>query len=140
MEQYKYEYCDYGGSCEHIRNSHGLNDTFEQSIKGYQNTCCATYVSWVLQKCGYISDSEHFNDCGTEEDLLLSKGWKKISGSLSNLQPGDIIIYFSGGSRVHTDIYVGDGKKLNAGSDYSIRDIHFDTFNEYRAYNIYRPK
>lgn len=121
-----------------------LATTFEGS-KPYKSTCCATYVSWVLQKCGYIKDSEHFDNCGDEQVLLKAKGWKEIEGKDSNLKPGDIIIYFNGSERLHTDIYVGDGKKLNAGGNWSIRSTHYDTFTglasgRYTHYRIYRPK
>ena len=131
MEQNKYSY-----------STGTLAKSFAQS-KEYKTVTAPTYVSWVLQECEYINDSEHFDDCGTEENILLKHGWKKIEGKESNLKPGDIIIYFNGTQRMHTDIYAGNGRKLNAGGDWSIRSTHYDTFRgldngKYTKYYIYR--
>lgn len=123
MEQNSYSYCVYGGnSYEECGKStangskHGLNRTFEESKTGYKHSCCATYVSWVLQECGYLSDSEHTDSANTLQSLLTSKGWIKIS-SVSELQPGDILCY-----NHHVEIYAGDNKIYNAGSGKSIRN------------------
>lgn len=121
--------------------------TFEGS-KQYRAAVCATYVSWVLQKCGYIKDSEHYDDCGTEQDIFRQYKWTEIKvsdGSTNQLRPGDIVIYCYGATRWHTDIYVGNGKKLNAGSDYALSGTHYQSFSlsgsqgTYSHYFIYRP-
>ena len=119
MEENNYTYCVYGGNsyeeCGKYGKTHGLNATFEASKTGYHNSCCATYVSWVLQEAGYISDSEHLDGANNLRSLLLSKGFKKID-NVSELQPGDILCY-SG----HIEIYAGDGTVYNAGSGNAIR-------------------
>lgn len=123
MEQNSYSYCVYGvnsyeecGKSTANGSKHGLNRTFEESKTGYKHSCCATYVSWVLQECGYLSDSEHTNSANTLQSLLTSKGWIRIS-SVSELQPGDILCYNN-----HVEIYAGDNKIYNAGSGNSIRN------------------
>ena len=122
--------------------------TFEGSKK-YKAVVCATYVSWVLQECGYIKDSEHYDNCGDEQDIFRKYKWTEIKvsdGSTNKLRPGDIIIYCYGSSRWHTDIYVGNGKKLNAGYTGAISGKHYDTWSlngtqgTYSHYFIYRPK
>ena len=67
MEQNNYTYCVYGTNsyeeCSKYGKSHGLNRTFEESKNGYHNTCCATYVKWVLQEAGYLGENERFRWC-----------------------------------------------------------------------------
>ena len=116
-----------------------LDTTFQKSKDTkHHATCCATYVSWVLQEAGIISDSEHF-DCATDV-YLLKNGFKKYSEGDKELQPGDIIIYQPGSP--HIDIYVGNGKKLNAGHDVNQSYGHYDNFvsscNSWSTYNFYR--
>ena len=119
MEANNYTYCVYGGNsyeeCGTFGKSHGLNTTFEESMTGYHNTCCATYVSWVLQEAGYITAEEHTNSAEAMTSLLLQKGFTVITDA-SQLQPGDILSY-SG----HVEIYAGDGTVYNAGSGNAIR-------------------
>ena len=142
METAGYLYCDLGGSCKHS-GSCGLDTTYKESVKGHHLTCCATYVSWVLQECGYISDSEHFNDCGTEETLLQAKGWNRYKIGETQLQAGDIIVYYGyrsngsyGGDHYHTDIYVKDNQVLSAGGDIV---GHYWNMSNTNDYYIYRP-
>ena len=120
MEANNYTYCVYGSNsyeeCAKYSKSHGLNSTFEASKTGYHNTCCATYVSWVLQEAGYITEAEHTNGANALKDLLISKGWIQIM-NVSELQPGDVLYYNSG----HVEIYAGDGAVYNAGSGSAIR-------------------
>lgn len=118
MEQNRYTYCVYfNNSYEECSNSSqcGLNTTFEASKTGYHHSCCATFVSWVLQDAGYLSDGEHRDGAGKLKDLLISKGWIVINNT-SELEPGDVL-YYSG----HIEIYAGDGKVYNAGSGNAIR-------------------
>lgn len=119
MEQNNYKYCVYFCNSyeEHSNNAQcGLNRTFEASKTGYHSSCCATYVSWVLQEAGYIVEAEHTNGAYGIEELLVRKGWTKIQ-KVSDLQPGDILFYGYG----HVEIYAGDGKVYNAGSGSAIR-------------------
>lgn len=120
MEANNYKYCVYGTNSgeEHINGvGCGLNRTFEESKTGYQNSCCATYVSWVLQEAGYIEASEHTNGAHSMDRLLRGKGWQVIN-NINELEPGDILYYSSG----HVEIYAGEGKVYNAGSGSAIRN------------------
>ena len=119
MEQNNYSYCVYSSNsyeeCGKLGKSHGLSTTFEGS-KTNKNTCCATYVSWVLQEAGYFTAADHTNGAITMSNKLRAKGWQVITKA-SELQPGDIV-YFDYG---HVEIYAGDGKVYNAGSGSAIR-------------------
>lgn len=123
MEENKYSYCVHGTNsfeeCAGIYangTNHGLNVTFEESKTNYHHSCCATYVSWVLQECGYMEDSEHTDSANNLQMLLKQKGWKEIHNE-NELEPGDILSY-----NHHVEIYVGDNKIYNAGSGSAIRD------------------
>lgn len=124
MEQNNYTYCVLDNSnqyeeCGKYNKAHGLNRTFEESKTGYHNTCCATYVSWVLQMVGYIDDSDHSDGAETlAQTILIGKyGWKRVS--VAEVQPGDILYYTYG----HIEIYAGNNTKYNAGSGDEIRRI-----------------
>lgn len=129
MEQNGYTYCVYGGNGyeECKGGGHGLNTTFEQSKNGYHHTCCATYVSWVLQKAGYLSESEHSNSASGLQSIMKKKGFKVINNQ-ADLQPGDVLCYSS-----HVEIYAGDNKVYNAGSGRAIRSA--SPANVYRSFN-----
>ena len=121
MEENSYTYCVCDGSeaadeCSYYGKSHGLNTTFEKSIDGYHNTCCATFVSWVLQEAGYITEAEHTNGAHAMDTLLRNKGWIEITNP-DDLEPGDILYYGYG----HVEIYAGDNTVYNAGSGNAIR-------------------
>ena len=80
----------------------------------------------------------HFDNCGQgERDALTYSGFKKYKAGETELQPGDVLIYQPGAP--HTDIYAGDGKKLNAGHDIT---SHYDNFvgscSNWSTYDIYR--
>lgn len=116
MEEKQYEYCIKNRSgCEHNVNGCGLNSTFEASKSGYHNTCCATYVSWVLIDAGYIKESEMSHSATRLANILEAKGFKRVSSN--NLQAGDIMFYDYG----HIEIYAGDNKVYNAGSKSAIQ-------------------
>ena len=95
---------------------HGLNTTFEASKNGFHHTCCATYVSWVLQEAGYLTEAEHTDSASALASLLMNKGFTIITNQ-SEFQPGDILVY-SG----HIEIYAGNGTVYNAGSGSAIRN------------------
>lgn len=119
MEKNNYSYCVYGGNsyeeCSKDNQTHGLNKTFEQSKTGYKHSCCATFVSWVLQEAGYISDSEHLDSANNLQTLLKSKGFEVINNE-ADLQAGDILSYDH-----HVEIYAGNNTIYNAGSGKAIR-------------------
>ncbi len=122
MEQNNYTYCVkvnmYGDECAQYGKSHGLNATFEASKTGFHNTCCATYVSWVLQEAGYIDPSDHSDGAISLAGILMNKyGWKKVS--VAEAQAGDVLYYTDG----HIEIYAGNNTKYNAGSGKAIRRI-----------------
>lgn len=137
MEKNNYSYCVYGGNsyeeCSGFNQSHGLNLTFEQSKTGFKHSCCATYVSWVLQECGYISESEHTNSASTMQVLLKNKGFIEINNE-ADLKPGDILCY-SG----HVEIYAGDNTIYNAGSGNAIRNSSPQRRTERFSYALRAP-
>ena len=119
MEQNDYTYCVYfcngGEECENASLC-GLNTTFEESKTGHKKTCCATYVSWVLQEAEYFTTSDHTNGAHAMRNKLIEKRWQEID-SIEEAEPGDILYY----SRGHVEIYAGDLTVYNAGSGGVIR-------------------
>ena len=115
MRENNYGYCTYDSRCEH-EGECGLNTTFESSKNGAHNTCCATYVSWVLQETGYITKKEHvdnnFNAANNLSKYLENHGWRKLEKGES-LQPGDILCF-----NHHVAIYGGRGAQYDAGNKY----------------------
>lgn len=112
MRENNYGYCTYDNRCNHDGGC-GLNVTFEKSKESFHNTCCATYVSWVLQETGYLTEQEHIdnylNGANNLIRYLQRKGWKEIDKK--DIMPGDILCY-SG----HIAIYGGRGKQYDAGN------------------------
>lgn len=112
MGEKDYGYCTYDNRCNHDGGC-GLNVTFEKSKENFHNTCCATYVSWVLQETGYLTKQEHIdnylNGANNLIRFLERKGWKEIDKK--DIMPGDILCY-SG----HIAIYGGRGKQYDAGN------------------------
>ena len=136
MEKNNYTYCVYEhNSYEECKDgNHGLETTFEKSKTGKKHTCCATYVSWVLQEAGYIKDSEHINSANELQTLLKNKGFKKINNA-SDLQPGDVLCYDH-----HVEIYAGDNKVYNAGSGKAIRSASPHKRGRSFSYALRAPK
>lgn len=112
MRENNYGYCTYDNRCNHDGEC-GLNVTFEASKNGHHNTCCATYVSWVLQELGYITKQEHIdnylNGANNLTRFLTNKGWKEVDKK--DIQPGDIVCYNG-----HIAIYGGRGRQYDAGN------------------------
>ena len=112
MRENNYGYCTYDNRCNHDGEC-GLNATFEASKTGHHNTCCATYVSWVLQELGYITKQEHIdnylNGANNLTRFLTKKGWKEVDKK--DIQPGDIVCYNG-----HIAIYGGRGRQYDAGN------------------------
>ena len=138
MEANNYTYCVYGGNsyeeCDDYGKSHGLNKTFEESKKGYHNTCCATYVSWVLQEAGLISRDEHSDGANNLANTLKNKGWSKVSAN--ELQPGDVMVFNN-----HVQIYGDNAEIYNAGSGNSIRgDVTENSGRKNCSYGLRAPK
>lgn len=134
MEDNNYTYCVKGTNryeeCgEFGKYPHGLNDTFEESKTGFHNSCCATFVSWVLQDAGYVTKEEHIqyglNGANNLSRFLENKkGWTRVNSD--QMEAGDIMVYDG-----HVQIYAGDGTTYNAGSGPNIRRdspySHFST-------------
>ena len=105
---------------------YSLGDDLPGNINSVKNTkavCCATFVSWTLYEAGYdwMEECTGINYCGTLLPFLESHGGQKIAyTSMSDLQPGDILFYGSGGT-AHTDIYAGDGMWYNCGGNSSVK-------------------
>ncbi len=122
MEQYNYIYCVKGSNsyeeCSKLgRGAHYLSATFEGSKASEQTrkTCCATFVSWVLQEAGYITVADHSDSAGTLASILeKQKGFTRVLKT--ELEAGDIIVCDG-----HVEIYTGDGQVYNAGSGNAIR-------------------
>lgn len=114
IRENNYGYCTYDERCEHNERC-GLNATFEASKKGHHNTCCATYVSWVLQETGYLTKQEHIdnylNGANNLKNYLIKKGWKEINSE--SIMPGDIMCYDR-----HIAIYGGRRRQYDAGNKF----------------------
>ena len=95
-------------------DTHILKNTFEES-KTSKGVCCATFVSWVLRDAGLIDQTSH-SSSRLAELLENTYHWTRVSGS--DLQPGDVMVYNYG----HIEIYAGNGKIYNAGSDDAVKN------------------
>ena len=119
MRENGYGYCTYDYRCNHDGEC-GLDVRFEKSKVDYHNTCCATYVSWVLQETGYITAKEHkdnnLNGANNLIRFLEQKGWKEVNKD--EMKPGDIMCYNG-----HVAIYGGAGKQYDAGSKQMIETV-----------------
>lgn len=124
IQENKYTYCVYFGNdleeCSSKSQCY-LSPTFEGSKVSAKTkkTCCATFVSWVLQEAGYITAEEHTaNNCNGANNIINflknEKGF--ITVPISELEPGDVIAF-----KGHVEIYAGDGLSYNAGSGSAIR-------------------
>lgn len=115
MREHNYGYCTYDYRCEH-EGECGLNSSFELSKQNRQNTCCSTYVSWVLQETGYITKKQHidynFNAANNLIKYLSENGWRSLEKG-ENLQPGDILCFDH-----HIAIYGGKGAQYDSGNKY----------------------
>lgn len=128
-----YYYCLNGGSdYEYVHRGEGLSCGLASSFAdsqvpgntGYRLTCCATYVSWVLQELGYIEG--HWDNTGIK-DALSEPDWTRID-NYDDLEAGDIVFMdteepYSDKSLDHVQIYVGDGCWYNAGGNTSIHRV-----------------
>ena len=117
MEENSYSYCTLGAEDNSHEGECGLDATFEDSKTNHHLTCCATYVSWVLQDAGAIEDSEHTNSSSALATLLGSKGWTKIE-TYDELEAGDIVFMTCNTTDTieHTQIYAGNNDWYNAGT------------------------
>ena len=119
MRENNYGYCTYDNRCNHDGEC-GLNITFEASKTGHHNTCCATYVSWVLQELGYLTKQDHIdnylNGANNLIRYLSQNGWREVDQN--EIQPGDILCYNG-----HIAIYGGRGRKYDAGNRPLLQEV-----------------
>ena len=148
-----YDYCDLeayyaGGSCisdgDHWGGHPcGLDYTFANSQKetGYKNTCCATYVSWVLRDVGLI-DTTINGASNLKEHLLSDKNFKDVTGK--GILPGDILYTtYPNGSGAHIEIAAtkGGNKVYSAGSTKDIRTAGYtDRYTKKIIVKVIRAK
>ena len=107
MRENKYEY------------GHNFSSTFEKSkATGNKVVDCSSYVSWVLQEVGIFGENQ-MGTSGTLKGIVkgINSDWVHTDISPSDLQAGDIILV-SG----HTQIYAGNNKWYNAGSNSAIQN------------------
>ena len=122
MEENNYIYCVYksndGEECLKLNKGDCyLSSTFEgsKSSEKTRKTCCATFVSWVLQEAGYLEKNECKHGANNLAAFLEnSKGFTRVLKS--ELVAGDIIVCDG-----HVEIYAGDNQVYNAGSGSAIR-------------------
>lgn len=120
MEGNNWDYCVRNLSrCNHkYGHACGLNESIQDAIANYHNTCCATYVSWVLEEIGY-----GFQSHGAQETYNKVKelGFTPIT-DYDSLEPGDLLFNNSSDPNAdennigHVQILGNDGEWLNAGS------------------------
>ncbi len=68
----------------------------------YKNTCCATYVSWVLQEVGVMSG--HTNSCTMFYPWIAEVDGMEFITSLEELEAGDILFYKNTGEGWITNV------------------------------------
>lgn len=102
-----------------------------------KTTCCATLAAAALYKSGLITENEinsiGYNGAYYIAELLDKKNWIIID-KYEELKPGDIVFMTSSGGNApitlrngkrydqgHVQIFAGDNKWYNAGSDSSIK-------------------
>lgn len=76
---------------------------------------CSSFVYYALLNSGYTTEQLGNSPfwTGSMDSILRKNGFQAIPFSLSVLQPGDIL-WRPG----HTEVYIGDGKRVGAHSDY----------------------
>ena len=89
-------------------NTSELGEVYTSSTRG---SCCATYVSWILQDLGLIAT--HTNYSGDWDSILGNDSkWERFTAQDdSDLQPGDINVF----GEAHTNIYAGNSTCWDAG-------------------------
>ena len=92
-----YDYCLLGGGCEHVPHGNGcsLPTTFEASQESVSkhNMCCATLVSWALQKVGVMPDSAHLDGANALATWIADNLDAEKIEIGQPLKAGDILCY-----------------------------------------------
>ena len=102
MEQVGYDYCVYDpAKCHHVGHcdSHGLDETYEDSKNGHHNVCCATLVSWILRSVGVNMDPCDNQDyCPVVVPYYVNQLGGEVITKYEDLKPGDIMCMVHKGS------------------------------------------
>ena len=144
-----YEYC-LSSACdrsEHLydRHSCGLTQNYEDSKKkgknGYHNTCCATFVSWVLIDAGIIPQSAGSNTADMVAVRKSDKFYEQTSNfKASDIKAGDILIYTDGTYKhAHVEIAANDGATNNRAFVYNAggyQSIHNEKNGGYSSFTV----
>ena len=110
------------------------------------HTCCATYVSEILYKSGYVSEKEinsiNYNLSSDMYNHFKGK-WEEIK-SINDLQSGDVVFMYDANNDKskgiqHVQMYAGNGKWYNAGSTSAIQGGIQNNWNSSRFYSALRP-
>lgn len=106
------QHCDtYSDPGSHVC---GLNNTIQEAEAGFHNTCCSTYVSWVLKEAGFDYPDRH--DVMSVYNWADEQGWADIT-DYSQLKAGDLLFnHGSVGNLGHVQMLGNSGEWLNAGS------------------------
>ena len=92
-------------------DSHGYS---QASRNGNPDYDCSSFVFYALKNSGYDVGDRAFATGGMPS-VLQRLGFKMIPiPDESQLQPGDILWWDGGGSRGHTEFYLGQSKKVGA--------------------------
>lgn len=103
-------------------NTASFNNLYNQGDS--KASCCTTYVSWCLQDAGFTK--QHVNHSNGLYDLLDGdSNWELIEASdESDMKPGDIGVFSHSNNpddTYHSNIYAGDSRYWDAGSDEAIK-------------------
>lgn len=119
-----WDYCQTNVTgCNHVYgHSCGLDATIQLAQANNHNTCCATYISWVLKEVGFdLSNHPGMHGAHNTYVWCVAEGWTPIT-DYNELKPGDLL--FSDGTMgtesntdkiCHVQMLGNNGEWLNAG-------------------------
>ena len=144
-----YEYC-LDEECkrnQHLFDGHkcGLTLNYEdskiQGKYGYHNTCCATFVSWVLIDAGIVPQNAGSHTADLTAIRKSNKFYEQVSNfNASDIKAGDILIYTDGQFKhAHVEIAARDGAVNNRAFVYNAggyQSIHYEKNGGYSSYTV----
>lgn len=94
-------------------DSHGYSQAARNGNPDYD---CSSFVYYALKNSGYDVGDRVFATGGMPSVMVERLGFKMIPmpDDESQLRPGDILWWDGSGSNGHTEIYIGQGKKVGA--------------------------
>lgn len=127
-----WDYCIYNDktNTKHHAYGHdcGLDSTIQEAMTGNNNTCCATFVSWVLKEAGFdLSNHPNMHGAKSTYEWCKLEGWTQIT-DYAELEPGDLLFNKGGNEGTgienigHVQLLGDNGEWLNAGSVSAIND------------------